>query len=114
MTANDSRTRRLWRGLARLHAAWSDDRCARRAAAVSYYTTFSLAPILVIVLAVAGMIVDTTTLTGAILHEARILIGEPGAALLGELRAKTGGVGAGPRPRRLRSYSSAPPPRSPS
>jgi membrane protein len=85
MRANDSRTRRLWRGLARLGAAWSDDRCARRAAAVSYYTAFSLAPILVIVLAVAGMIVDTTTLTGAILHEARMLVGEPGAALLSEL-----------------------------
>jgi len=87
MTANDSRTRRLWRGLARLRAAWSNDRCARRAAAVSFYTAFSLAPILVIVLAVAGMIVDTTTLTGAILQEARMLIGEPGAALLRELLA---------------------------
>ena len=71
----------------RLGAAWSDDRCARRAAAVSYYTAFSLAPILVIVLAVAGMIVDTTTLTGAILQEVRMLIGEPGAALLHDLLA---------------------------
>jgi len=73
--------------LVRLGAAWSDDRCARRAAAVSYYTAFSLAPILVIVLAVAGMIVDTTTLTGAILQEVRMLIGEPGAALLHDLLA---------------------------
>ena len=77
--------RRIWRGLQRLGAAWSDDRCARRAAALAYYTAFSLAPVLVIVLAVAGMIVDTTTLTGAILDQARMLIGEAGAALLNDL-----------------------------
>ena len=85
MRSSDGVSRRVWRGLQRLGAAWSDDRCARRAAAVSYYTAFSLAPILVIVLAVAGMIVDATTLTGAILDQARMLIGEPGAALLGDL-----------------------------
>ena len=85
MRTADGLTRSLWRALQQLGAAWSEDRCARRAAAVSYYTAFSLAPILVIVLAVAGMIVDATTLTGAILDQARMLIGEPGAALLGDL-----------------------------
>src|SRR5215831_6313335 len=87
MTANDSRTRRLWRGLARLRAAWSNDRCARRAAAVSFYTAFSLAPILVIVLAVAGFVVETNTLSGAIVDETRMLIGDAGAELLKELLA---------------------------
>jgi membrane protein len=82
MSTNDSGP---WRALLRLGEAWSDDRCARRAAAVSYYTAFSLAPILVIVLAVAGMIVDATTLSGAILDQARMLIGEPGAELLGQV-----------------------------
>src|SRR5512145_3083544 len=77
--------RRVWRGLGRLGAAWSEDRCARRAAAVSYYTAFSLAPILVIVLAVAGLIVETTTLSDAILDQARMLIGEAGAELLAGL-----------------------------
>jgi membrane protein len=77
--------RRLWRGLQELVAAWSDDRCARRAAAVSYYTAFSLAPILVIVLAVAGLVVDATTLSDAILDQARRLIGAGGADLLASL-----------------------------
>ena len=78
---------RLWQALQRLAAAWSEDRCARRAAAVSYYTAFSLAPILVIVLAVAGVIVDTTTLNGAIVDEARMLMGDAGAELLEGLLA---------------------------
>ena len=81
--------RRLWHSLQLLGAAWSDDRCARRAAAVSYYTAFSLAPILVIVLAIAGMIVDTAILSGAIVDQAGMLIGEPGAAFVGELLEAT-------------------------
>jgi membrane protein len=76
---------RLWRGLQGLAAAWSDDRCARRAAALSYYTAFSIAPILVIVLAVAGLIVETTTLSGAIIDQARMLMGDAGAELLENL-----------------------------
>ena len=79
--------RRLWRPLSVLGDAWSEDRCSRKAAAVAYYTAFSLAPMLVIVLAIAGLVVETTTLSGAILAQARMLIGEPGAALLGDLLA---------------------------
>jgi len=73
--------------LTRLASAWSEDRCGRKAAAVAYYTAFSLAPILVIVLAVAGLLVETTALSAAILDQIRMLIGEPGAALLGDLLA---------------------------
>jgi membrane protein len=88
--------RRLWQALAALADAWSDDRCARRAAALSYYTAFSVAPILVIVLAVAGFIVDTTTLSGAILDQARMLIGDAGAELLdGLLKASQNGTRQG-------------------
>ena len=52
---------------------------------MSYYTAFSLAPILVIVLAVAGLVVDATTLSDAILDQARRLIGAAGADLLASL-----------------------------
>ncbi len=82
MTPPASLPRRLWRALTVLAAAWSDDRCARRAAALAYYTAFSLAPVLVIVLAVAGLIIDATTLSAAILDQARMLIGDAGAELL--------------------------------
>ena len=79
--------KRLWTALTLLARAWSEDRCSRKAAAVAYYTAFSLAPILVIVLAVAGLLVETTALSAAILDQMRMLIGEPGAALLGDLLA---------------------------
>ena len=77
--------RRTRHALGRLAAAWAEDRCSRKAAALAFYTVFSLAPILVIVLAVAGLLVDASTLREAILDQARMLIGEPGAALLADL-----------------------------
>lgn len=36
--------------------AWANDRCARRSAAAAFYTAFSLAPIVVISVAVAGVV----------------------------------------------------------
>lgn len=87
-------------GFTLLAAAWSEDRCGRKAAALAYYTAFSLAPILVIVLAVAGLLVETATLSAAVLDQTRMLIGDPGATLLGDLlaasRRENQGGGAAP------------------
>ena len=83
--SRDSGIGRLGHAFTTLAGAWSEDRCSRKAAALAYYTAFSLAPILVIVLAVAGLLVETTALSAAILDQARQLIGEPGAALLRDL-----------------------------
>ena len=35
---------------------WSEDNASRLAAALAYYTTFSLAPLLILVIAIAGLI----------------------------------------------------------
>ena len=77
--------RRLWRGLQ--HSSPRGPRTDARDGPrqLSYYTAFSLAPILVIVLAVAGLVVDATTLSDAILDQARRLIGAAGADLLASL-----------------------------
>ena len=77
--------RRLWGAVGLLAGAWSDDRCSRKAAAVAYYTAFSIAPVFVIVLAVAGLLVDTTTLSDALLAQMHALIGEPGATLVSDV-----------------------------
>ena len=64
---------------------WVENQDSRMGAALAYYTVFSIAPILVIVLAVAGLLVDTTTLSEAIVGQVRMLVGDPGAALLRDL-----------------------------
>jgi membrane protein len=68
-----------------LAEAWSRDRCSSKAAALSYYTAFSLAPILVIVVAIASYFVDSQVATRQIVLETRSLIGDAGSQLLAQL-----------------------------
>jgi membrane protein len=59
---------------------WSNDYAPSMGAALSYYTLFSLAPMLIIVIAVAGMLFGQDVAQGEILAQMRGLIGEEGAA----------------------------------
>ena len=58
-----------------------------RAAALAYYTVFSLAPILVIVVAIASAFADEKAVTAALVAEVRRMIGNEGAALVGTMLA---------------------------
>ena len=60
-------------------AAWVDDFAPSMGAAISYYTMFSLAPLLVIVIAVAGALFGTEAVQGQIAVQLVGLIGQEGA-----------------------------------
>ena len=62
--------------------AWSGDYAPSMGAAISYYTIFSLAPLLVIVIAIAGAVFGREAVTGAIVAQLGGLIGEQGAGLI--------------------------------
>ena len=49
--------------------AWIDDFAPSMGAAISYYTVFSLAPVLVIVMSVAGAIFGREAVTGQITEQ---------------------------------------------
>lgn len=55
--------------------AWVDDRAASMGAALSYYTLFSIAPLLLIVIAVAGMVFGETAAKGEIIAELSGMLG---------------------------------------
>lgn len=59
--------------------AWSDDKCSRLAAALSYYTIFSIAPLVVLAIAVAGMVFGQEAASNRLFHEIRGLVGDLGA-----------------------------------
>jgi membrane protein len=61
---------------------WSEDKAARMGAALSYYTIFSLAPLLVVVIAAAGLFFGEDATRGRIVGELRGLIGADGARLV--------------------------------
>jgi membrane protein len=64
-----------------VHAAqrWVGDRCITMAAAVAFYAAFSLAPTLVIAVAVGGFFFGEEAVRGQLFSQLRGLIGEEGA-----------------------------------
>jgi membrane protein len=58
---------------------WWDDNVLRLSAALSFYTLFSLAPLLTIAVAVAGLVVDEKVVQDEVLGQFKDLIGAPGA-----------------------------------
>jgi len=71
------------------------DRCTTYAAALAYYSAFSLAPILVIAVSVAGLVFGEQAASGRIVGELQSLIGAEGAALVQRLIAASAASGDG-------------------
>ena len=71
--------------------AWLDDRAPTMGAAIAYYTVFSLAPMLVMVIAVAGLAFGQQAAEGALFGELADLVGPDSAgAVQAMLRSASG------------------------
>jgi membrane protein len=66
---------------------WWGDKSLRLSAALSYYTLFSLAPLLTIAVAIAGLVVDEKALQNEVLSQFQGLLGQPGAEAIEEMLA---------------------------
>lgn len=67
---------------------WADDKAPRLGAALAYYTIFSIAPLIVIVIAIAGIWFGKEAAQGQIFGQLSSLVGEQGAeAISGLLQA---------------------------
>ena len=80
-------------------AAWSDDYAPSMGAALSYYTLFSIAPLLIIVIAVAGLFFGVDAVRTVIFDQLHALMGEEGAEAVQDMLASasepsTGGIAA--------------------
>jgi membrane protein len=64
---------------------WTSDRVPRLAAALSYYTIFSLAPFLIVVIAVAGLVFGREAVQGRLDEQIQGLIGAQGADMVQQL-----------------------------
>jgi membrane protein len=65
--------------------AWQKDKASRLAAALAYYTAFSLAPMLIIVIAVAGFVFGQDAAQGEIVAQLQGLVGREGAQVIQNL-----------------------------
>ena len=74
---------------------WKEDSASRLSAALAYYTVFSLAPMLVIVIAITGLIWETEVVRSQILSQVQGLIGPEGANFVANLIADKGSPAEG-------------------
>jgi membrane protein len=73
------RLRRIWHLIRETVSAWKEDRAPSMGAAIAYYTLFSIAPLLVIVIAIAGLVFGAAAAQNAIVAQLDGLIGREGA-----------------------------------
>lgn len=87
-----------WALLKKVVTSWLDDYAPSMGAALAYYTLFSLAPLLLIVISVAGLVFGQDAARGEIESQLRGLMGAQGAsavqALLASVDKPTEGVTA--------------------
>lgn len=82
--------RDAWPLLKQTFAEWKDDEIPRLAAALAYYTAFALAPVLLVVTAVAGLLFDSARVRAEILEQMDALLGASGAGLVGTMLEAAG------------------------
>jgi membrane protein len=86
----------MWSLVKQAVQAWSDDYVPSMGAALAYYTLFSIAPLLLIVIGVAGLVFGEAAVRGEIFEQLRGLMGDAGAdaveKLLQDANQPAGGV----------------------
>ena len=85
-----------WQLLKNTYAKWNEDHAPGLGAALSYYTIFSLAPLLMIVIAIAGLVFGQEAAQGQIIGQIQGLVGEESAkaiqSMLEEARKPAAGI----------------------
>jgi len=69
----------LWKLLGGAYVKWSDDHAQALGAALAFYTVFSLAPLLLIVIAIAGIVFGQEAAEGQIIGQIQGFVGEESA-----------------------------------
>ena len=74
--------RRLWQIYHGAAFEWNEDKAPRMAAALAFYTVFSLAPIVIIAVTVAGIVFGREAALSEVYNQAQLLIGKDGVAAI--------------------------------
>lgn len=74
---------------------WFADKAPRLGAALSYYTVFSLAPVLLVVIAVAALVLGPEAAQGKIVEQFGGLLGEDGASIVQDMLRNADRSGGG-------------------
>src|SRR5438105_3956382 len=85
----------LWRLLKAAFDGWWADRALSLGASIAFFTVFSLAPMLLAAIAVAGVVFGRDAAQGAIVRELSGLVGQTGAKAIEAMIASANNIGSG-------------------
>ena len=72
----------IWNFIEKVFDHWIEDKCPKLGAALSFYTIFSLSPLLVIAVSIAGFIFGEEAARGEIVYQIQDLVGKEGAMIV--------------------------------
>src|SRR5439155_25142457 len=84
----------LWHATLRACQDWWNDNCLRLAASLAYYTALSLAPLVLLIVGVVGLVLDRQHVGAQISAQLEGLIGPAGRALVTSILAATSPQGS--------------------
>jgi len=74
---------------------WLVDRAPSMGAAIAYYTVFSLAPVLILIIAIAGLVFGKQAAEGALFNQIAALVGQESAGAVQALLRSASGTASG-------------------
>lgn len=89
------RPKALWQMLKDTIHEWSEDKAQTLGAALAYYSVFSIAPLVILAISIAGLGFGEQAARGAIEGEIKEAVGEPVARAIQDLLRHTSDPGAG-------------------
>src|SRR5215212_1051137 len=85
----------LWPMIKKSASAWSDDFASSMGAAIAYYTAFSIAPLLIIVIAIAGFFFGRDAASGYLYTQLGGILGSEGAQAVQAMVQSASNTGEG-------------------
>ena len=102
----------LWHVTLRAVQDWWNDNCLRLAASLAYYTALSLAPLVLLIVGVVGLVLDRQQVATQLTAQLEGLMGPAGRELVTSILTTTSPQGGTSRPSSAWSRCSLAPPRS--
>lgn len=87
--------RQFWNDLKQAAKQYGKDRAPRLAAALAYYTIFSIAPLLIIVISVVGLVYGSAEARSQLVGQLQQVIGSDAAGLIETMIQRTAETGSG-------------------
>jgi membrane protein len=81
--------------LREMYSEWQSDEALALGAALAYYTIFAMAPLLVLVIALAGLVLGRTAAEGQLVGQIGSLVGQTGAQAIQDMIARASGPKTG-------------------